>query len=117
MSGLPAPGRGINGRDGRIKGAGASLRDGSSAYLRPSRPPEVTGDRAGQGRGPVQAAAHLGPQHRKCNDLLIADIDRLDLALHVSIELARPWRATTREGGIYRLRRVDDRRSSDRRTR
>ena len=43
--------------------------------------------------------------------LVVGTLDRDDPALHVALELARPWRATARAGDIYEERRVDDRRS------
>jgi hypothetical protein len=33
---------------------------------------------------------------------------------HIALDLARPWRAEANEGAIYRSRRVEDPRSSDR---
>jgi hypothetical protein len=45
---------------------------------------------------------------------VIAALDRSDPALHVALDLARPWRASARRGDIYPIRRVDDRRSADR---
>jgi hypothetical protein len=46
--------------------------------------------------------------------LVIAELDREDPALHVALDLARPWRASARRGDIYAARRVDDPRSADR---
>ncbi|TDE00343.1 carbon-nitrogen hydrolase family protein [Jiangella asiatica] len=46
--------------------------------------------------------------------LAIADLDRSAPDLHIPLNLARPWRATARDGEIYRSRRVDDPRSTDR---
>ena len=43
--------------------------------------------------------------------LVIATLDREDPALHVALDLARPWRATARKGEIYAERRVTDERS------
>ena len=43
--------------------------------------------------------------------LVVATLDREDPALHVALNLARPWRATAREGEIYEERRVSDERS------
>jgi predicted amidohydrolase len=46
--------------------------------------------------------------------LVIADLDRGDEALHVALNLARPWRAQARAGELHRKARVDDPRSRDR---
>jgi hypothetical protein len=46
--------------------------------------------------------------------LVLAVLDRGDPALHVALDLARPWRASARQGDIYTARRVDDPRSADR---
>ena len=43
--------------------------------------------------------------------LVVATLDRDDPALHVALDLARPWRAVARAGDIYDSRRVDDERS------
>ena len=43
--------------------------------------------------------------------LVIGRLDREDPALHVALELARPWRARARAGDIYEERRVTDVRS------
>jgi predicted amidohydrolase len=43
--------------------------------------------------------------------LVVGTLDRADPALHVALELARPWRATARAGDIYEERRVSDERS------
>jgi predicted amidohydrolase len=49
--------------------------------------------------GTVVAIAAAGnPQ------LLLCDVDRADPRWHVPLNLARPWRETAREGGIYRAR-------------
>jgi predicted amidohydrolase len=47
-------------------------------------------------------------------ELVVADMDRHAPDLHVALNLARPWRATARQGDIYRTRRVADSRSADR---
>lgn len=46
--------------------------------------------------------------------LSTAVLDRDAPEFHVALNLARPWRATANQGDIYRDRRVDDPRSSDR---
>jgi predicted amidohydrolase len=46
-------------------------------------------------------------------EIVVADLDRTDPQLHVALNLALPWRAEAREGGIYRDKRVLDRRSSE----
>lgn len=43
--------------------------------------------------------------------LVVAALDREDPALHVALDVARPWRATARAGHIYEERRVTDERS------
>ncbi|WP_232820042.1 carbon-nitrogen hydrolase family protein [Nocardioides allogilvus] len=43
--------------------------------------------------------------------LVIGTLDRGDPALHVALDLAKPWRALARAGDIYEERRVDDERS------
>lgn len=43
--------------------------------------------------------------------LVVATLDHEDPALHVALDLARPWRATARTGEIYQERRVSDERS------
>ena len=43
--------------------------------------------------------------------LVVATLDRSDPALHVALDLAKPWRATARAGAIYEERRVTDERS------
>lgn len=43
--------------------------------------------------------------------LVIGTLDRDDPALHVALDLAKPWRASARTGGIYEERRVTDERS------
>jgi predicted amidohydrolase len=43
--------------------------------------------------------------------LVVATLDREDPALHVALDLARPWRATARAGEIYEERRASDERS------
>ena len=45
----------------------------------------------------------------------VATIDRDDPAWEFPVKHVRPWRTSAREGGIYRARRVDDPRSSDKR--
>jgi predicted amidohydrolase len=49
-------------------------------------------------------------------DLVIADLDRDDPALHIPLHLARPWRTTALKGDLYRTRRVTDPRSTNRTT-
>jgi hypothetical protein len=49
-------------------------------------------------------------------DLVIADLNRDDPALHLPLDLARPWRSTALKGDIYRTRRVTDPRSTNRTT-
>ncbi len=44
----------------------------------------------------------------------VVTLDRDDPAFHIALDLARPWRAEANEGGIYRRRRAEDPRSSDR---
>jgi predicted amidohydrolase len=44
-------------------------------------------------------------------DLVVADLDRDAPELHIALNLARPWRAVARAGGIYAERRVADPRS------
>ncbi len=41
-------------------------------------------------------------------------LDRRAPEFHVALDLARPWRAEANQGDIYRRRRVDDPRSTDR---
>ncbi len=55
--------------------------------------------------GEVLTDAGSGP------GLVLGTLDRDDPALHVALDLARPWRATAREGAIYEERRVSDERS------
>ena len=43
--------------------------------------------------------------------LVVATLDRSDPALHVALDLAKPWRARARVGAIYEERRVTDERS------
>jgi predicted amidohydrolase len=43
--------------------------------------------------------------------LVVGALNRADPALHVALDLARPWRATARAGDIYEERRVSDERS------
>lgn len=43
--------------------------------------------------------------------LVVGSLDRADPALHVALDLARPWRASARDGQIYEVRRVADERS------
>lgn len=43
--------------------------------------------------------------------LVLGTLDRRDPALHVALDLARPWRTTARAGEIYEERRVTDDRS------
>ncbi|MFI7511741.1 carbon-nitrogen hydrolase family protein [Micromonospora aurantiaca] len=47
-------------------------------------------------------------------DLACATLDRDTPELRIALHAARPWRATARDGAIYRQRRVDDPRSHDR---
>lgn len=47
--------------------------------------------------------------------LVVGTLDRDDPALHVALDLARPWRASARAGDIYEERRVTDERSRARR--
>lgn len=47
-------------------------------------------------------------------DLVVGDLDREAPEFDIALTKARPWRASAREGGIYRSRRVEDPRSSDR---
>jgi predicted amidohydrolase len=49
-------------------------------------------------------------------DLVIADLNRDDPALHIPLHLARPWRTTALKGDLYRTRRVTDPRSTNRTT-
>jgi hypothetical protein len=42
---------------------------------------------------------------------VVGTLDREDPALHVALDLARPWRASARAGSIYEERRVTDERS------
>jgi predicted amidohydrolase len=49
-------------------------------------------------------------------DLVIADLNRDDPALHIPLHLARPWRTTALKGDLYRTRRVADPRSTNRTT-
>jgi predicted amidohydrolase len=53
--------------------------------------------------------ASVDPQ----SELSVATMDRGAPELHVALDLARPWRASARQGDIYRNRRVDDPRSAD----
>lgn len=46
-------------------------------------------------------------------ELVVGDMDRDAPELQIALNLARPWRATARQGGIYRARRVNDPRSAD----
>lgn len=46
-------------------------------------------------------------------ELVVGDMDRDAPGLHIALNLARPWRARARQGGIYRARRVNDPRSAD----
>lgn len=48
------------------------------------------------------------------SELIVGDLDRDDPRLHIALNAARPWRSLAREGAVYRDRRVEDRRSSDR---
>lgn len=43
--------------------------------------------------------------------LVVGTLDRDDPALHVALDLAKPWRASARTGDIYEERRVTDERS------
>lgn len=43
--------------------------------------------------------------------LVVAALDRNDPALHVALDLAKPWRASARANAIYEERRVTDERS------
>ena len=43
-----------------------------------------------------------------------AVLDRAAPGFHIALDLARPWRAAADQGDIYRSRRVEDPRSSDR---
>ena len=77
---------------------------------------------------PTQCAAAMpagviGPHGTRLADcpaadrpaLACVDLDRTDPALDLALNRARPWRGISREGGIYRERRVeDDPRSADR---
>jgi hypothetical protein len=47
-------------------------------------------------------------------DLAVVTLDRDAPEFHIALDLARPWRAAANEGDIYRSRRVDDLRSTDR---
>ncbi|MCU1500931.1 MAG: hypothetical protein JWM12_285, partial [Ilumatobacteraceae bacterium] len=47
-------------------------------------------------------------------DLAVVTLDRVAPEFHVAVNLARPWRAEANRGDIYRTRRVDDQRSTDR---
>ena len=72
--------------------------------------------------------AHKGPAHvigpdgcwmDQCkktdgNSFALANLDRDDPAFHVPIKLARPWRASAREGDIYRNKYSDHLRSRQR---
>jgi predicted amidohydrolase len=49
-------------------------------------------------------------------DLAIADLDRDAPEYHVALNLARPWRTAALKGDIYRTRRVEDPRSTNRTT-
>jgi predicted amidohydrolase len=60
----------------------------------------------------VLGSAHpLTPPHRR---LATAVLDRDAPEFHIALDLARPWRAAADQGDIYRNRRVEDPRSSDR---
>jgi hypothetical protein len=50
----------------------------------------------------------------KDQELTVVTLDRHAEEFHVALDLARPWRAEANRGDIYRRRRVDDPRSSDR---
>jgi len=43
--------------------------------------------------------------------LVVGTLNRADPALHVALDLAKPWRASARAGDIYEERRVTDERS------
>jgi predicted amidohydrolase len=47
-------------------------------------------------------------------DLVIGELDREDPRFTIALTMARPWRATARQGHIYESRRVNDLRSTDR---
>jgi hypothetical protein len=67
----------------------------------------------------VLGSAHpLTPPHRPHNSLyVISDqghvVNRYAPDLHIALNLARPWRASAKQGDIYRSRQVDDPRSTD----
>jgi predicted amidohydrolase len=46
--------------------------------------------------------------------LAVVTLDRAAPEFHIALDLARPWRAEADHGAIYRDRRVEDRRSTDR---
>jgi predicted amidohydrolase len=46
--------------------------------------------------------------------LAVITLDRAAPEFHIALDLARPWRAEANDGDIYRSRRVDDPRSTDR---
>ncbi|WP_306210687.1 carbon-nitrogen hydrolase family protein [Actinoplanes sp. RD1] len=48
------------------------------------------------------------------DDLAVVTLDRGAPEFHIALDLARPWRAEAAVGEIYRSRRVEDPRSSDR---
>jgi predicted amidohydrolase len=47
-------------------------------------------------------------------ELIVGELDRDAPEFDIALNKARPWRALAREGGIYRSRRVEDARSTDR---
>lgn len=49
-------------------------------------------------------------------ELIIGELDRRTPELDIALNKARPWRASARQGDIYRSRRVSDPRSEDRTT-
>ncbi len=68
----------------------------------------IIGDGGGHGHGHgAFAGAGAGA------GLVVATMDRDAPELHIALNAARPWRASARQGDIYRTRRVDDPRSAD----
>ena len=57
--------------------------------------------------------SHLAPLTQTA-DLLIGELDREDPRFTIALTMARPWRATARQGHIYESRRASDPRSTDR---
>jgi predicted amidohydrolase len=68
----------------------------------------------------LMPSAVIGPDGNQlaCVDvpdrLAVVTLDRTAPEFHIPLDLARPWRAEANRGDIYRSRRVEDSRSTDR---